>query len=399
MLRNSGAMRRAEGLAHQLALVSGQTFPRSGSTQHLRVAPAAPDDSAGPAAFTADAPYRFEQSKILRNYFQDLLDVLEESDSDIDPDALLAGCGIRREDIAAGSGKLTFDRYFCVLGAVDATGKVPGFGLRLGGRKAPRSFGIYGYALLSSTTYAHFTEVAKRIFRAIYDVMELRGEVRGDQLVLTYEILMTPRDGFVPLMEQVLACGVSLMTSLLPAGVSWNDCEIRFTHARPEWFDLYRQYLPCRVRFNQPLNQLVVPARWMRMEIASGDETIAELCEGQCRRILESKDAHSSLSEKIHRLLLNSRADNMPSISQVAGEFHMAERTLRHQLAMENVTFRDLVVSTRIAIAKRYLQQTRLSIQEIAYLLGYSQAQSFYRVFKKAVGITPEAFRCADCGA
>ena len=341
----------------------------------------------------ASEAYQIEQRKILRSYFHDIVDVVAESKQAIDLNSLLVKLGLTREDVELGSKNLSFEHYYRLLGTIDKTGLIPGFGLRLGAKKTVNCFGIYGYAMLSSPTYGHFNSVAKRLFPVIYDVLDLTAVIKQGQLVITYETLFKPRLGFVALMEQVLACGVALMTSLLPKHVSWDKCEIHFSYSKPDYLDIYSHYLPCKILFNQPLTQLLVPEDWMSIELASGDELMAEFCDHQFKRIIDGLTASNSMADNTRRVLLNSRANNMPKLAQVAEKFHIAERTLRHKLAHENVSFRDLVLDVRITHAKRYLQETDLSIQEVAYLLGYAQIQNFYRAFGKIMGTTPELFR------
>jgi AraC-like DNA-binding protein len=341
----------------------------------------------------ASEAYQIEQRKILRSYFQDIVDVISESGQAIDLDSQLAKLGLCRQDVELGSKNLGFSHYYQLLGTIDQTGLIPGFGLRLGAKKTVNCFGIYGYAMLSSPTYGHFNSVAKRLFRVIYDVLDLNAVVSHGQLIITYETLFKPRLGFVALMEQVLACGVALMTSLLPKHVSWDKCEIHFSHPKPDYLEIYAQYLPCKIRFNQALTQLIVPEEWMVIELASGDELMAEFCDHQFKRLIDGLTSSDSMADNTRRVLLNSRANNMPKLADVAEKFNMAERTLRHKLAHEQVSFRDLVLDVRISHAKRYLQETDFTIQEVAYLLGYAQIQNFYRAFGKIMGTTPETFR------
>lgn len=337
--------------------------------------------------------YIIEQQKILRSYFQDLYDVVAESEQPIDFDTMLKKLELTTQDIELESNKLTFDLYFRLLGAVDATGKIPGFGLQLGTRKTVQCYGIYGYALLSSSTYAQFSLVAKRIFRAIYDVLEMTADVKKGQLIFTYETLLTPRFGFIPLMEHTLACGVSLMKSLMPSNVSWDNCEIHFTYPRPAYVDMYPTYLPCEIKFNQPVTQLRVPEHWLTIKLAAGDKYMAQICESQFKKILDGFSSSASLADRIRRILLNGRSNNLPKITALAEQFHTTERTLRQQLAKENTSFREITLDIKMTQAKRYLLETELSIQEVSYLLGYAQIQNFYRTFGKIVGTTPEAFR------
>jgi AraC-like DNA-binding protein len=71
----------------------------------------------------------------------------------------------------------------------------------------------------------------------------------------------------------------------------------------------------------------------------------------------------------------------------------MSVRTLNRLLADEGTSYRELLDSRRCDIAKGYLSGDRVSIAEIAFLLGFSELSSFHRAFKRWTAQTPREFR------
>ncbi len=69
------------------------------------------------------------------------------------------------------------------------------------------------------------------------------------------------------------------------------------------------------------------------------------------------------------------------------------EQLLRRHLLRENTRFQDVVVSHRIAMARRYLTETSLPANEIAGLVGYADPANFYRTFRRMEGMAPLAYR------
>ena len=72
---------------------------------------------------------------------------------------------------------------------------------------------------------------------------------------------------------------------------------------------------------------------------------------------------------------------------------HMSARNLQLKLAAENTTFQDTLDSTRKNLATGYMQQSHLTITEIAYLLGFSDASNFTRAFRRWFGLSPRDYR------
>ncbi len=77
----------------------------------------------------------------------------------------------------------------------------------------------------------------------------------------------------------------------------------------------------------------------------------------------------------------------------MASKLHLGVRTLRRRLREDETTYQDVVKNFRVAMAKRYLQETDLPANEIASLVGYSDPANLYRVFSEYTGNTPQQFR------
>ncbi len=71
----------------------------------------------------------------------------------------------------------------------------------------------------------------------------------------------------------------------------------------------------------------------------------------------------------------------------------MSARTLQRRLRQANTSFQSAVGSVRQALAERYLAEKNFSVNEIAFLLGYSEPSAFHRSFKRWRGVTPLEFR------
>jgi AraC-like DNA-binding protein len=71
----------------------------------------------------------------------------------------------------------------------------------------------------------------------------------------------------------------------------------------------------------------------------------------------------------------------------------MSPRTLRRMLRDEGTTFRDVVAEVRRELAFRYLRDPDVPIGEVAFLVGFSDANAFHRAFKRWTGGTPGEFR------
>ena len=71
----------------------------------------------------------------------------------------------------------------------------------------------------------------------------------------------------------------------------------------------------------------------------------------------------------------------------------MSARTLQRRLTDAGITFQQLVEDTRRDLARHYLKQSAVELNEAAYLLGYEDANSFFRAFHVWEGTSPGEWR------
>ena len=68
-------------------------------------------------------------------------------------------------------------------------------------------------------------------------------------------------------------------------------------------------------------------------------------------------------------------------------------RTLQSHLAESELKFSDILEAQRCELAKHYLEQLHMPLDDVAELLGYAEQSSFGRAFKRWTGLTPRLYR------
>jgi AraC-like DNA-binding protein len=98
------------------------------------------------------------------------------------------------------------------------------------------------------------------------------------------------------------------------------------------------------------------------------------------------------VSERVQEVLLQSGTE-FPTSKLVANQLHMSESTLQRRLTKEGYKFQQLLDQVRNKLAYEYLTSTQLTINEIAALLGFSDAANFRKSFKRCSKKTPSTIR------
>jgi AraC-like DNA-binding protein len=81
------------------------------------------------------------------------------------------------------------------------------------------------------------------------------------------------------------------------------------------------------------------------------------------------------------------------TLESVASRLAMTPRTLQRRLRDEGTTFRRMLDDYRRELASRYLTNALLTVDEVAYLLGFSESSAFHKAFKRWTSKAPAEFR------
>ncbi|MCG7535571.1 AraC family transcriptional regulator [Pseudoalteromonas sp. OOF1S-7] len=115
--------------------------------------------------------------------------------------------------------------------------------------------------------------------------------------------------------------------------------------------------------------------------------------ENDLARRLAELDASASMTQKVKALLMELLPSGQVSAEQVAAKLAISKRTLQRKLDGESANFQSLLSALRSELARQYLRRSSMSLQEIAFLLGFSDANTFIRAFSQWNGVSPGQFR------
>lgn len=127
----------------------------------------------------------------------------------------------------------------------------------------------------------------------------------------------------------------------------------------------------------------------------TANEAMWQTFEPELRRRLADIQDSATVAERVNAALLESLPSGQTSMEAVAKRLAMSKRTLQRRLNEEGTTFMTQLNATREKLALHYLQRTRYSCTEIAFLLGFEEPSSFFRAFHEWTGATPESLRSA----
>jgi AraC-like DNA-binding protein len=96
-----------------------------------------------------------------------------------------------------------------------------------------------------------------------------------------------------------------------------------------------------------------------------------------------------SFIELVRRAIQDKLTGHRPSIETVSQALHVSPRTLQRRLQESGSSYQRVLDEARHAMARYYLSNSALELNEAAYLLGFEDPNSFGRAFRSWEGIPP----------
>lgn len=322
------------------------------------------------------------------NYVRQVADQLAEMGIAVSP--WLAAQGLTLEDLEQGDATVPWESVRALFLSAERISNEPALGLIVGERLRINNHGIVGYAAMNSGSVRQVVELLERFIPLRINLVMVSHQVKGQFLNLQIRELL-PLGEVGPFLLSAVVVAVKNILDFITLG-SCHVAEASFTF--PETFDreLVDSLLRCPVRYRQNWTGLSLPLKGVDLPLRTADPTAYEHAEKLCERELQNMVADASVSARVRRLMLAKQV-NFPSLAVTARILHMTPRTLHRRLQDEGTSFQEILDEVRYSLAMEYLKSQDMTIQELAYTLGYGDTANFRRAFKRWTGVAPSCFR------
>ena len=278
-----------------------------------------------------------------------------------------------------------------VNNALDLTGD-PALALNLGRQPNLAELGIWGYAIISSPTLGEANRVAMQFWELNGSLVSL--SYRQEDDTSTWEIRPAfPMDSlrsWIFAVEELLATFFS--GSWFISHREFQIAEIRLSYPEPGHGDFYREMFRCPVHFGTDMDLFRVSWPFKNVPTSMGNPQVAAICRQLCQELLEELKGSDELIASIHDAIIASLGQ-FPRLKEIASHLAMSPRTLRRRLQERNTTYQNILDEIRSELVKKYLATTNLSVDQIASRIGYSEAATLRRAFKKWTGRNMKEYR------
>ncbi|MFC3961398.1 AraC family transcriptional regulator [Nocardia jiangsuensis] len=271
------------------------------------------------------------------------------------------------------------------LGADDAA-----LGATVGQRYRISTFGIFGFACVTSATLREAISLALRYYSLGFAFCT--PEVQWNE----HEVLTRFRYGTVPadlqwfLVQRDIVAIHRVMSDLLGGPCTFTRAEFAFP--APANTAVLTAALGVEPRFGCPQTLFGVPQALLTRPLPQANQATWAMCVAQCRDLVGHRRARTGIAADVRERLFPGPS-GPPTLDAVAAELAMSTRTLRRRLAEAGTSYRGLLDEVRRTLAEELLAATPMSVDDVALRLGYAEATPFIHAFKRWTGTTPAAYR------
>lgn len=309
--------------------------------------------------------------------------------ANIDADAVLAKVGLNASVLKEPDLRTPHDAQEWFWQAAEEVSDDEYIGLHLGEHIPIFKGQVLEYLFLSSPTFGEGIRRSLNYQRLLSDASEGELILRGNEASLE-KVFLSKR------LHHYNECGVAGMIKFFRSVTddAFKPKRVGFVHSQHAEIEEYERVFGCEVLFDQPSTSVHFDRDLLALPSAHHEPALLRLHEQfaseQVAR-LEKQDLVTQVSRLIAELLESGEAN----LEEIANRLEIKPRQLRTRLADVDTNFNQLVADYRCRLAKRLLGGTDESIDEIVYLTGFSEPSTFYRAFKRWVGMTPIEYRRA----
>jgi AraC-like DNA-binding protein len=295
--------------------------------------------------------------------------------------ALLAGSGISAADLSRADTRITTNQEMQVC--ANAVALKRDIGLELGRRMHVSSYGMLGYALLTSATFGDALRLAMRYPALLGTLFELSLEDDGERV---WFVAADYRENPALAVFNAEFCLVSL--KVICDDLLGHPLE----HAAPDYQATYAEHFDCPLSFGAPDNAFAFDRAWLDQPLPLADVITHQAMAERCRKQNTEFTGRQAWLGRI-RQLLGAQLHAAPGLEGLAAQMKCSARTLRRHLKDLGCSYQELLDELRFEQAKQMLCDDQLPIYQIAEALGFSETASFRHAFVRWSGVAPSQFR------
>lgn len=312
------------------------------------------------------------------------------------PERLIEASCIHPNDLQDPDNRIEFTRYVALMRAAKQLCADPALALYLGAARDFREFSVVGLICYASATMGEALAQLNRYGQLAIEVdLPRRGVGRFELMRIDGGLwlvdMRTDPNSFPEMTESTWSRFIS------ETGRHFPDAPfamaVHFTHAEPDHAADYAAILKAPITFGSDRNAIRIDPSWLSIELHNPNRYVFGVLSEHADRLLKSLEDAQTVRGRVEALLIPILHKGDVGMDMIAAQLGLSRQSLYRRLKRENISYDDLVDALRHKMALHYLSGRKASVNETAYLVGFSDPSAFSRAFKRWTGTNPRDVR------
>ncbi|TCK74103.1 AraC family transcriptional regulator [Acidipila rosea] len=286
---------------------------------------------------------------------------------------------------------LSTEELFALWRAIGEVSKDPAIGLRLATETRTERFPPMGIAALSTENFGAAIQHMAR-YKKLSAPEEILHEVDNGEWSIRFRWLLAVDVEPQVLIEHCFAWVLTIARH--GSGTRLSPMRVELVQPRAHVKALER-YFGCEVICGARHNAMVFRASDAASPFVTRNAELLDMLAPQFEEQLKqhAKEEEDSFLELVRGAIQQRLTGRRPTMGDIARDLHMSSRTFQRKLQNAGSGFQRILDEARHQMARYYLKNSVLELNEAAYLLGYEDANSFARAFRGWEGVPPGHWR------
>ena len=302
-----------------------------------------------------------------------------------DIDSLLTPFGLTRMELDDPDGRLPARVCAEIFGAIQRERRVKNLALCIALETPIGAYPLLDYLVCSAESVGEGFKQLARYLGLVNPSVRLVFREEEDPIRVLVEGSTDP-------FAVELTVSLSVLRLSRESGDQLHLARICFRH-EPDDASAFESALHCELETQSSWSGLALTREAWDLPLRRRDALLRNWLERKAAQILARQEGKEGVATEVRRFLSARASGSSTTIEAVARGLAMSPRTLQRRLSEEGTSFDSLREEIRKQTAETFLADRTLSVGEVAFLLGFSEAGAFHRAFKRWHNTTPDAFR------
>jgi AraC-like DNA-binding protein len=312
-------------------------------------------------------------------------------------EALLAAAGIDAGDLADQEARIPFISYVMLMRTAKAMTGDPALALHFGEAVNIADVSIVGLIGDSCATMIESFHQLNRYVRLVVETGD--GGPPSDRFVLDRsggELWLVDTRPMPNLFPELTESAFSQLVCRARRVADRSVLAVHVTHPDPGYADEYARIFRAPVTFEAERNAMLLPADWAEHPVGLLPRYVFGILSERAESLLKSLEGSSTTRGRVESLVMPVLHTGEVNKDGIASRMGLSRQTLFRKLKAEGTSFERLLDELRHKLSLHYLAGKKVSVNETAYLVGFSDPAAFSRAFKRWTGASPKSMRAAD---